>query len=151
MVRRLASFLSAMERAELVALAAKLEFVAGRQGTGYEKCAVAGRAEVASLVARSLAELGVAADEPHDVWVIRYAVGSEIPPHRDEVSAGREHHRLNVIVAAAVGGEVRVEGRVLELAEGDGYVFRPDVMEHQVTRVTAGTRLVWSVGVAPSR
>lgn len=146
MVRVERAFLDAGERGALRAFADGLVFVSGRQGTGYEKCDVAGRAEVGALVARALSALGVAADAPHDVWIIRYATGTAIPPHRDPVAPGKEHHRLNAIVAGADGGDVLVEGTPVALTEGDAYVFRPDAMEHEVTLVRGGTRLVFSVG-----
>ncbi len=146
-VRVVRAFLEAAERRELELLAEHVAWEPGRQGTGYEKCAIAAEPQAAAPIARALRELGAAIHGPYDVWLIRYQVGTEIPPHRDPVEPGREHHRLNAIVRSATGGDAKVRGVPVALAEGDAYVFRPDAEEHEVTRVTAGTRLVFSVGV----
>jgi hypothetical protein len=45
----------------------------------------------------------------------------------------------------AATGELRLEGKVFELAPGDAVVFRSDQITHQVSPVV-GERLVLSVG-----
>ena len=146
MVRLVAEFLSAAEVTLLGELARSVVYERGRQGTGYDKCSVVDRPEVAPIVQRALVELGVAATHPHDAWLIRYGEGSHIPPHVDPVEEGAEHHRLNALVAAAAGGEVFVDGALVALTVGAANVFRPDAMRHEVSRVERGTRIVFSVG-----
>lgn len=146
-MRLLRGFLSVDDRVALGAVTGG--FVAGRQGTGYEKLALRGDPAVDALVARSLAVLDVDAGSPFwDAYLLRYPTGAGVPAHVDvpEVT-GVGHHRLNALVRAGDGGGVlSIGGVVVDLAVGDAVVFRPDVDEHAVTPVRAGERLVWSVG-----
>ena len=60
----------------------------GRQQTGYEKMLIA----------------GTPWPIPIDIYILRFKVGTEIPPHTDKVDTG-EHYRLNLILKKAkVGG-----------------------------------------------
>jgi hypothetical protein len=125
---------------------ARLDGVPGRQGTGYEKISVPLSADTLALRERRLTALGLAHDTAHDCYVLRYPDGSHIPKHRDDAPFGSEHHRINaVVVQPAAGGTLIVEGVVWPLDVGDAYTFRPDVEEHEVTRVE-GQRLVFTVG-----
>ena len=100
----------------------------GRQGTGYETMML--------LWSRALRM---------DCCVIRYPIGTCIPPHRDPVSLSDRHYRLNVTLRrAAKGGELICERSILRL--GSLNFFRPDLAEHQVTMIEEGTRYVFSIG-----
>lgn len=100
----------------------------GRQGTGYEKI---------QLLQGSC----------FDVYLIRYRPGSHIPPHTDPVP-GKRHYRLNWVVWRAVIG-----GHFIHF-DGDKWVghrrrfemFRPDLTQHSVGTIHAGTRYVLSIG-----
>jgi hypothetical protein len=62
----------------------------------------------------------------------------------DQVADGR-HYRLNIILTAArEGGEFRCKNALFESARIK--LFRPDVSEHEVTPVTSGSRLIFSLG-----
>jgi hypothetical protein len=61
----------------------------GRQGTGYDKCLT----------------LASPFPVPFDCYLLRFPEGTEIPPHRDPVAAGR-HYRLNIVVKRAPSGGV---------------------------------------------
>ncbi len=118
----------------------------GRQGTGYRKLFMKDHHKEVAQCCRTL--LGVEPDNDFwDVYILAYPEGAYIPPHRDEATAfGKRHHRVNVLIQEAEGGVLKVDGKVVPLEEGDAIVFEPDVEEHEVSVVTKGTRLVWSVG-----
>jgi len=81
---------------------------------------------------------------PFDVYLLRFPQGAEIPPHTDPVTGGR-HFRLNVVLKrAADGGEFVCASPIY--ASSRIKLFRPDACQHSVTRVTRGSRYVFSVG-----
>ncbi len=100
----------------------------GRQGTGYDKVLLfSGRWPIG-----------------FDGYLIRYPVGSQIPPHKDPVRSGR-HYRLNIIVwRSPRGGEFICENPILSLPRIK--LFRPDISKHSVTAVEGGPRYVLSIG-----
>lgn len=84
-----------------------------------------------------------------DLYVLRFPPGSYIPPHRDPVQVGR-HYRLNVILKAPrLGGRFVVRNAILNWPRVK--LFRPDISEHEVTRVVDGTRYVLSFGLVLGR
>jgi hypothetical protein len=100
----------------------------GRQKSGYDKM----------LLLQSWWPL------PFDLYLLRYPEGSEVKPHVDAVSFGR-HYRLNVVVKrAAAGGEFQCASPIVSTRRIK--LFRPDVCEHSVSRVTQGSRYVLSLG-----
>ena len=100
----------------------------GRQGSGYDKM----------LLLQSWWPI------PFDFYLLRYPQGSAIKPHVDAVAFGR-HYRLNVIVKkSAAGGEFFCAAPIF--ATDRIKLFRPDIQEHGVARVTAGSRYVLSLG-----
>lgn len=116
----------------------------GRQGTGY----------LVTTLEDSPAFLPLWALFPQhtplerDLFRIQYPQGASIPVHTDPVQEGREHHRLNIILQGAPeGGVLWVEGQPVPLSIGDGYLFRPDLIPHEVTVVQNGPpRIVLSLG-----
>jgi hypothetical protein len=111
-----------------VYLRTALRWQRGRQASGYDKM----------LLATALWPL------PFDCYLLRFPTGSEIPPHTDPVSTGR-HYRLNIVIwRARAGGEFVCATPIFETRRIK--FFRPDACEHSVTRVTAGTRYVLSLG-----
>lgn len=119
------------------------DWQAGRQGTGYDKLPLP---REGPLVARALAELGTPFGDYWDVYLIRYRDGAHVRDHVDPAEHGRRHRRLNAMLALPrAGGELWIDGVLVELAVGDAVVFEPDREVHRVTPVD-GTRLVYSVG-----
>ena len=105
-----------------------LSWQRGRQGTGYDKMRL----------------LSGGWPIGFDCYLIRYPIGSQIPPHKDPVRTGR-HYRLNVIVwRSPKGREFICENPILSLPRIK--LFRPDVSEHSVTAVEGGSRYVLSIG-----
>lgn len=81
---------------------------------------------------------------PFDVSLLRFAVGSTIPPHVDPASAGR-HDRCNIAIKRArQGGEFVCAAPIFATERIKR--FRPDACEHSVTRVERGARYVLSIG-----
>lgn len=144
MAELLPAFLFASEISGLRAREVDTGWKPGRQGTGYDVLALPRVRE--PLVVRALARIGTPFEHYWDVYLIRYADGSHIPPHRDEAQHGRRHRRLNALLAAPrAGGVLSIDGTRIDLAIGDAVVFDPDRETHEVTRV-AGTRVMFSVG-----
>lgn len=81
-----------------------------------------------------------------DGYLLRYPEGAYIPTHTDPVE-GRHHTRLNIeLRKAQEGGVFHANGPVFRLPRIT--LFRPDVVEHEVTEITHGMRLVLSFGWA---
>lgn len=105
-----------------------LNWQKGRQQSGYDKLLLA------------YISMGIKVD----LFLLRFPIGSEIPPHRDIVKAGR-HFRLNIIIKKSKeGGEFICEKPILNLDRIK--LFRSDVYTHSVTKVSGSTRYVLSVG-----
>lgn len=67
-----------------------------------------------------------------------------MPKHIDAVKPGMSHHRFNFTVKrASCGGVTLIQG--IEQS-GRGYVFRPDIAEHEVSEVQDGELILFSVG-----
>ena len=70
--------------------------------------------------------------------------GAIIPPHVDQVASGR-HFRLNLLLRRAKsGGEFICQDPLYESRRIK--YFRPDISQHSVTKVLAGSRLLLSIG-----
>lgn len=126
----------------------------GRQETGYEKLNVVGDEKLQSLIRHSVRRLHPAQPRGDveltvDAWVLRYREGSFIPPHRDpSPGEGFVHARMNyMLLEPDEGGELYVEGRLEKMHFHYAYLFRPDLLEHEMKPITKGMRLVFSVGV----
>ena len=102
----------------------------GRQGTGYYKF--------------KLWELSW----PFgcDAYLLRYEVGSYLPPHKDPVH-GKRHYRCNFLIRAPEkGGRFKCQNPIINW--GWLIVFRSDIHTHSLSPVEIGQRLVLSIGWA---
>lgn len=142
-------FLSNRNLSDLESYFDKLDWIPGRQETGYLKAfvPVADNGVFQELVAKSLAALKVPETTACDCYILKYPPDSLIPPHKDDAPFDSEHWRLNAIIKSTLGGKLYIKDRNVELWTGDAVIFRPDIMEHKVSRVYDGTRYVWSVGI----
>ncbi|HSX23317.1 MAG TPA: hypothetical protein VLE97_11140 [Gaiellaceae bacterium] len=120
----------------------------GRQGTGYEVLYVKDEPDFSGLVQRAIAQIGPYFEDFYDAYLIRYQEGDFIPLHKDEAAFfGKRHRRLNAMVErAGAGGKLFIDGKPIELAVGEAIDFFPDEDEHEVTAVTQGRRILFSVG-----
>ena len=100
----------------------------GRQGTGYDKLLLAVNPFVL----------------PFDLYLLRYPVGSHIPPHRDPVPSGR-HFRLNIVIRRSKSGGAFVCDSPIYSSERIHF-FRSDRATHSVTTVGGTARYVLSLG-----
>ncbi len=81
---------------------------------------------------------------PFDCYLLRFPKGSVIKPHVDKVQKGN-HYRCNFILRnASIGGVFKCANNIFESKRIK--FFRPDIEEHSVTEVKAGTRYVLSFG-----
>lgn len=79
-----------------------------------------------------------------DVYLIKFPQGSEIKPHIDNVKTGR-HFRLNIILKhAAKGGEFICDNPIINYYRVK--LFRPDIEQHQVSKIEKGSRYILSIG-----
>jgi hypothetical protein len=105
-----------------------LRWEKGRQNTGYDKLLIAVNPFVI----------------PFDCYLLRFPDGTEIPPHRDPIRAGR-HYRINIILKRTPsGGEFICAHPIFQSSRIN--VFRSDTSTHSVSRVVGGTRYVLSIG-----
>lgn len=84
-----------------------------------------------------------------DLHLIYMPCRSEIPRHLDPVlKKGFEHHRVNIILwRPKDGGHLIGYGlRYRRVWPFFWYKFRPDIIEHSVTKIYRGSRLVLSFG-----
>ena len=146
----LRAFLAVDEVASLCAIATSPGvWIAGRQGTGYDTLPLrdtfAGH-PLPPSTQRALAKIGRPYEDYWDAYLIRYLDGAHIPEHVDAAQHGRRHRRINAVLAQPrAGGELRIDGVLVELDVGDAVLFEPDREIHRVSPVV-GTRLLFSVG-----
>lgn len=104
----------------------------GRQNTGYEKLKIFQFLNM-------------------DCYLLRYKEGDHIPWHTDPVP-NRKHYRFNVTLKNAIeGGELLLKppGRFCILEPHTRFVlFRSDIVEHCVSVIKRGTRVVLTFGIA---
>lgn len=140
----LPAWLTAHERRVIETLSRHATWEEGRQKTGYEKSNLLPITGIRWILDRALSTLGNPSE--FDAYLLRYPTGSEIPPHTDPAEEGLCHVRFNALAKAGTGGMLYLENQERPLAEGDAYLFRPDITEHRVDPLEAGERLVLSVG-----
>jgi hypothetical protein len=100
----------------------------GRQKSGYDKMLLCGAIWPIKF----------------DLYLLKFPQGSEIAPHTDKVESGK-HYRLNVVLKNAdEGGEFTCKNPIFETSRIK--LFRPDICEHQVSKIEKGTRYLVSLG-----
>jgi hypothetical protein len=140
-------FLSPAERKELLSYINEIKWDKP-QDFGYLKQEVLkGRFDL--LIKRSALVLGSEDQTIDDCYAIRYPDRSYVPPHTDPTPAGMEHWRINAIIQSSEsGGIFGIEGRNVDLLEGDAVIFRADKLIHRIGTIYGSTeRLVWSAGI----
>lgn len=142
--RKLPTWLSESECSTLHSLPLRGSWQQGRQETGYEKFDLIHESATQWVVERALQEIGNPSQ--FDAWLIHYPVGSEIPEHTDPAQKNKCHVRFNALITTSQGGELYLDDRELPLQNGDGYLFRPDIIRHKVNPVRNHPRLLLSVG-----
>lgn len=82
------------------------------------------------------------------VYLVRYSQGHQIAPHVDMVAEGRLYKLNCVLVKPDSGGEFSCEKNIFN-ALGRVILFRPDLYQHQVSKIEAGNR--WLLSFALNR
>lgn len=100
----------------------------GRQLSGYDKMLLCGATWPIKF----------------DTYLLKFPQGSEITPHTDKVTSGK-HYRLNIVLKnAKEGGEFICATPIFETKRVK--LFRPDICEHQVSKIVKGNRYLLSIG-----
>ncbi len=83
-----------------------------------------------------------------NVYLVRYPEGHRVAPHLDMVSEGRLYKFNCVLKKPRAGGEFACEKNLLNLANRL-ILFRPDLHQHEVSRIERGSR--WLLSFAYNR
>lgn len=81
-----------------------------------------------------------------NVYLVRYPQGHSIMPHLDMMAEGRLYKFNWVLVKPREGGEFSCDKTVFNLF-GRFILFRPDLYQHQVSRIERGQRWLLSFAV----
>lgn len=105
-----------------------LKWEKGRQKSGYEKLKI--------FESKFL---------KFDCYLLKFKTGAFIDKHTDPVQ-GHKHYRFNLnLNAGYVGGNPIVYGKCI-LKNRFFYLFRPDIVLHEVSKVEKGVRYTLSIG-----
>ncbi|MCM0612950.1 2OG-Fe(II) oxygenase [Marinobacter sediminum] len=78
-----------------------------------------------------------------NIYLVRYPEGHKVGPHLDMISHG-SLYKLNCVLAQPKsGGEFVCEKNIFNLF-GRVVLFRPDLYQHQVSRIERGNRWLLS-------
>lgn len=82
------------------------------------------------------------------IYLVRYSAGHRVVPHVDGVAEGRLYKLNCVLVKPKSGGEFLCQKNIFNLF-GRFIAFRPDLFEHEVTKIERGSR--WLLTFALTR
>lgn len=82
------------------------------------------------------------------IYLVRYPEGHKVGPHVDMVSEGQLYKLNCVLVKPRRGGEFICEKNIFNLF-GRLILFRPDLYQHQVSKIGHGSR--WLLSLAFTR
>ncbi len=77
------------------------------------------------------------------IYLVHYAKGHRVMPHVDMVAEGRLYKLNCVLVKPKRGGVFSCERSIFNLL-GRLVLFRPDLHQHQVSRIEGGSRWLLS-------
>lgn len=84
--------------------------------------------------------------DSYDCYFLKYPKDTFIPLHKDDKVFNSKHYRFNLLLKQPKdSGLLFVDNKKYVLNSGDGYFFRPDVQEHEVTKVNS-ERIILTVG-----
>ena len=78
-----------------------------------------------------------------NIYLVRYSEGHKVLRHLDMVSEGQLYKLNCVLVKPIKGGEFICEKNIFNLF-GRIYLFRPDLYEHQISKIERGNRWLLS-------
>ncbi|SFR43985.1 hypothetical protein SAMN04488073_1264 [Marinobacter gudaonensis] len=77
------------------------------------------------------------------IYLVHYPEGHRVVPHIDMVAHGRLYKLNLVLKQPRSGGQFICERNIFNLI-GRAYLFRPDLYQHQVSRIEKGNRWLLS-------
>lgn len=83
------------------------------------------------------------------IYLVRYSQGHSIVPHLDMIAEGRLYKFNWVLVQPKEGGEFICDRTVFNLF-GRFILFRPDLYQHQVSKIERGQRWLLSFALTTS-
>lgn len=84
-----------------------------------------------------------------NIYLVRYPEGHKVGPHVDMIAAGRLYKLNWVLAKPEAGGQFICEKTIVNLF-GRLYLFRPDLYQHQVSRIERGNRWLLSFALTAS-
>jgi hypothetical protein len=78
-----------------------------------------------------------------NIYLVSYPEGHQVRPHVDMVARGKLYKLNCVLARPQSGGTFVCEKKLFDLF-GRVVLFRPDLYEHQVEKITRGKRLLLS-------
>ncbi len=78
-----------------------------------------------------------------NIYLVRYPEGHKVLPHVDMISEGRLYKLNCVLIKPKTGGEFICDKNIFNLF-GRLYLFRPDLYQHQVSKILHGNRWLLS-------
>jgi len=84
-----------------------------------------------------------------NIYLVHYRAGHRIVPHVDMVSEGKLYKFNWVLIKPKAGGEFICERPIFNLF-GRFILFRPDIHEHEVSRIDRGSRWLLSFAATTS-
>lgn len=82
------------------------------------------------------------------IYLVRYPEGHKVVPHVDMISGGQLYKLNCVLRKPKAGGEFICEKNIFDLF-GRLVLFRPDLHQHQVSKIERGSR--WLLSFALTR
>jgi len=81
-----------------------------------------------------------------NIYSVRYPEGHRVIPHVDMIAEGRLY-KLNYVLAKPKRGGVFICDKNIFNLFGRVYLFRPDLHQHQVSRIEKGRRWLLSIAL----
>lgn len=86
-------------------------------------------------------------NEPHKDWAYDLNFREQLrTANKDDKNACKLYRVIALVDACEEGGELFVAGKEIKLNEGDAVAFRSELIEHEVKKVIAGNRMIFTIG-----
>jgi len=86
-------------------------------------------------------------NDPHKDWAYDIAFRHQLrTADKNDKNACKLYRVIALVNACEKGGELFVAGKEIKLNEGDVVAFRSELIEHEVKKITAGNRMIFTIG-----
>jgi hypothetical protein len=86
-------------------------------------------------------------NDPHKDWAYDIEFREQLrTAKKDDPNACKLYRVIALVDACKEGGELFVAGKEIKLNEGDAVAFRSELIEHEVKKVIAGDRMIFTIG-----